>query len=67
VLVDGIPMLPPDRVPTLVQDDGRFHASWRPFIVACLMGRIAMEEVEAELTTQIRSLAPIPDRPPSAT
>ena len=47
MFVDGIPMLPPGRVPTLVQDDGRFYASWRPFIVASLMGRIAMEEIEA--------------------
>jgi chitin disaccharide deacetylase len=52
-LVDGTPMLPPDRVPTLVQDDGRFHASWRPFIVACLMGRVSMDEVERELTAQV--------------
>jgi len=36
MLVAGIPMLPPDRVPALVQDDGRFHISWRPFIVASL-------------------------------
>jgi len=39
-LVDGTPMLPPNRVPTLVEDDGRFRASWKPFIVACLRGRI---------------------------
>jgi predicted glycoside hydrolase/deacetylase ChbG (UPF0249 family) len=52
-LVDGTPMLPPDRVPTLVQDDGRFHRSWRPFIVACLMGRISMDDVERELAAQI--------------
>ena len=48
-LVDGAPMLPPDRIPTLVQDDGRFHVSWRPFIVACLMGRVSMNDVEREL------------------
>jgi predicted glycoside hydrolase/deacetylase ChbG (UPF0249 family) len=52
-LVDGAPMLLPDHVPTLVQDDGRFHPSWRPFIVACLMGRVSMEDVERELTAQI--------------
>jgi predicted glycoside hydrolase/deacetylase ChbG (UPF0249 family) len=52
-LVDCAPMLPPDRVPTLVQDDGRFHQSWRPFIVACLMGRVSMDDVERELTAQI--------------
>ena len=52
-LVDGAPMRPPDRVATLLQDDGRFYPSWKPFIVACLMGRISMGEVELELTGQI--------------
>jgi predicted glycoside hydrolase/deacetylase ChbG (UPF0249 family) len=52
-LVDGTPMLPPHRVPSLVEDDGRLRASWKPFIVACLRGRVALEEVERELTAQI--------------
>jgi predicted glycoside hydrolase/deacetylase ChbG (UPF0249 family) len=52
-LVDGIPMLPPHCVPSLVEDDGRFRASWKPFIVACLRGRVALDEVERELTAQI--------------
>ena len=55
-LVDGAPMLPPDCVPTLVNDDGRFQHSWKPFIVACLMGRVSMAEVERELTAQIECL-----------
>jgi predicted glycoside hydrolase/deacetylase ChbG (UPF0249 family) len=49
-------MLPPDRVPTLVNDDGRFHASWKPFIVACLLGRVSMQDVERELTAQIEAI-----------
>jgi predicted glycoside hydrolase/deacetylase ChbG (UPF0249 family) len=52
-LVDGSPMLPPNRVPSLIEGDGRFRASWKPFIVACLRGRIAFEEIERELTAQI--------------
>jgi predicted glycoside hydrolase/deacetylase ChbG (UPF0249 family) len=52
-LVDGTPMLPPSRVPSLVEDDGRLRASWKPFIVACLRGRVAFEQVEQELTAQI--------------
>jgi hopanoid biosynthesis associated protein HpnK len=52
-LVDGTPILPPHRVPSLVEDDGRFRTSWKPFIVACLRGRVALEEVERELTAQI--------------
>jgi len=52
-LVDGVPMLPPDRVPTLIAHDGRFHTSWRPFIVACLQGKVALAEVERELEAQV--------------
>jgi predicted glycoside hydrolase/deacetylase ChbG (UPF0249 family) len=55
-LVDGTPMLPPTRVPTLVEDDGRFRASWKPFIVACLRGRVSFAEVERELTAQIERI-----------
>jgi predicted glycoside hydrolase/deacetylase ChbG (UPF0249 family) len=55
-LVDGAPMLLPDRVPSLVQDDGRFPPSWKPFIVSCLLGRVSMYEVERELAAQIGRL-----------
>jgi hopanoid biosynthesis associated protein HpnK len=52
-LVDGQPTLPPARVPSLIEDDGRFRRSWKPFIVSCLLGRVSLLEVERELTAQI--------------
>src|SRR5436190_18490607 len=55
-LVDGSPTLPPDQVPTLVTDAGRFRASWKPFILACLQGRVSLREVERELAAQIERL-----------
>jgi hopanoid biosynthesis associated protein HpnK len=55
-LVDGQPTLPPARVPSLIEDDGRFRSSWKPFIVSCLLGRISLSEVEQELTAQIDRL-----------
>jgi hopanoid biosynthesis associated protein HpnK len=55
-LVDGTPTLPPSRVPTLVEDDGRFRHSWKPFIVACLRGKVSLAEVELELTAQVERL-----------
>ena len=55
-LADGQPTLPPAHVPSLVQDDGRFRQSWKPFIVSCLLGRISLREVEQELTAQIDRL-----------
>ncbi len=53
-LVDGVPVLPPASIPTLVEGDGRFRRSWKPFIVACLTGRISLGDVERELTAQIQ-------------
>jgi chitin disaccharide deacetylase len=55
-LVDGAPTLSPGQVPTLVTDDGRFRRSWKPFIVACLRGRVSIAEVERELAAQIGRL-----------
>lgn len=55
-LVDGAPTLPPDRVPTLVDANGRFHRSWKPFILACLRGQVSLDDVERELTAQIERL-----------
>ena len=55
-LVDGTPVLPPSQVPTLVEDDGRFRRTWKPFIVACLKGQVSLTEVEDELTAQIERL-----------
>jgi predicted glycoside hydrolase/deacetylase ChbG (UPF0249 family) len=55
-LIDGLPTLPPHRIPTLVAGDGRFRASWRPFIVSYVRGRISLDEVERELTAQIDRL-----------
>ena len=55
-LVDGAPILHSRQVPSLVTGDGRFRRSWKPFIVACLRGRISLREVELELTGQIERL-----------
>jgi predicted glycoside hydrolase/deacetylase ChbG (UPF0249 family) len=52
-LVDGRPTLAPARVPSLIEGDGRFRRSWKPFIVSCLLGRVSLPEVEQELAAQI--------------
>src|SRR5204862_4876699 len=43
-LVDGAPILPATRVPSLVLGDGRFRPSWKPFIVACLRGDVSLTD-----------------------
>jgi len=55
-LVDGTPTLPADAVPSLITGDGRFPHSWKPFIVACLEGRVSLAEVEREVTAQVERL-----------
>jgi len=51
-LVDGAPLLPAARVPTLAPE-GVFHPTWGEFIAAALSRRIALDEVERELEAQI--------------
>jgi predicted glycoside hydrolase/deacetylase ChbG (UPF0249 family) len=55
-LVDGHPTLPPERVPTLLGEDGRFRPSWKPLLAACVRGRVSLVEVERELTAQVDRL-----------
>lgn len=56
-LVDGRPVAPLSEVRSLVDAQGCFRPSWRPFIRDALAGRIALSEVERELTAQIDRLA----------
>lgn len=52
-LVDGRPVLPASRIPTLVEGDGRLRQSWRSFVTDCLRGRVSLVEAERELGAQI--------------
>lgn len=54
VLVDGEPVLPPDRVSTLVDSKtGRFPDSLATFLLRLFSGRIRIAEMEAEISAQI--------------
>jgi predicted glycoside hydrolase/deacetylase ChbG (UPF0249 family) len=52
-LVGGRPVLPPERIPSLVPRGGRFRESWRRFLPAWAAGRIDVEQVRAEWRAQI--------------
>jgi hopanoid biosynthesis associated protein HpnK len=57
VLVDGEPALPPNEIPTLVdQKTGYFPAKLTTFLARLFSGRISVDEIEAEAAAQIRSL-----------
>ena len=57
VLVDGEPILPPEKIPSLVDArTGRFPDSLTAFLLRLFTGRIRAEEVEAEAAAQIAHL-----------
>jgi predicted glycoside hydrolase/deacetylase ChbG (UPF0249 family) len=57
VLVDGEPVLPPDKIPTLIEPGtGRFRSSIGTFLIRLLAGRIRPSEIEAEAAAQIALL-----------
>lgn len=53
VLIDGEPILPPPRVPSLTQS-GRFRDDLKAFAARALTGQLEATEITAEATAQIR-------------
>jgi predicted glycoside hydrolase/deacetylase ChbG (UPF0249 family) len=55
VLLDGEPVLPPDKVPTLLQraNHGRLRDSLNDFAIASLRRKLQSDEIEAEAMAQI--------------
>jgi chitin disaccharide deacetylase len=53
VLIDGEPVLPPARVPSLTQS-GRFRDDLKSFAARALTGQLDTTEIGAEATAQIR-------------
>jgi chitin disaccharide deacetylase len=57
VLVDGEPVLAPEKIPSLVDSrTGHFPNSLTTFLLRLFMGRICSEEIEAEAAAQIAHL-----------
>jgi hopanoid biosynthesis associated protein HpnK len=57
VLLDGEPVLPPERIPSLVDArTGQFFQSHTAFLPRLFVGRIRAEEIEAEAAAQIAHL-----------
>jgi predicted glycoside hydrolase/deacetylase ChbG (UPF0249 family) len=57
VLVDGTPVLPPDRIPSLVdRRTGEFRTTLSAFVPRLLTGNIDPSEIEAETAAQIALL-----------
>ena len=59
VLIDGEPLLAPNRIPTLTRTEARrtkFRDGLVSFAARAIAGSIAADEIEAEATAQIRKL-----------
>jgi hopanoid biosynthesis associated protein HpnK len=52
-LVEGMPVLPPEKIPSLVTSNGRFFQSLNTFLLRWLRGQIRMKEVQQEYAAQI--------------
>jgi chitin disaccharide deacetylase len=62
VLVDGSPVLDANQVPSLIHsrdgasDKGHFHRGFAGLVRRAVLGRLVPEQIEAEVTAQIRKL-----------
>lgn len=57
------PVLPPGQVPTLVNEQGRFHPLGA-FLKRLLRGRVSTAEIERELAAQLKRFTELTSRPP---
>ncbi len=55
-LVDGKPLLPPEKVPSLLADGGEFRASALALALAANSGKLTADEAEAEIVAQVRAI-----------
>ena len=55
MVVDGTPVLPPSKISTLAEGQS-FRRDLSSFALRALLGKINMDEIEAEATAQIRKL-----------
>lgn len=63
VVGEDPPILSAREVPTLVDDHGRFRASWRQLIPALAAGRVDVEDLRREFEAQISLVAGIVGTP----
>jgi hopanoid biosynthesis associated protein HpnK len=52
-LIEGLPVLPAQKVPSLVRDDGHFCESLGVFLLKWITGQIRMTDVEREFSAQV--------------
>ena len=56
-LANGNPILPPNEIPSLVTEEGIFHADYVKFLKRYLSGKISLTEVRSELAAQLEKIS----------
>lgn len=56
-LANGNPVLPPNEIPSLVTEEGIFHADYVQFLKRYLSGKISLAEVRSELAAQLEKIS----------
>lgn len=56
-LANGNPILPPNEIPSLVTEEGIFHADYVKFLKRYLSGKISLDEIRSELAAQLEKIS----------
>lgn len=55
-LANGFPVLPPEKIPSLVTEEGIFHENYIVFLKKYLQGKISLSEIKSELAAQLEKV-----------
>lgn len=55
-LANGNPVLPPEKIPSLVTEQGFFHENYVVFLNRYIRGKISLDEVRSELSAQLEKI-----------
>lgn len=55
-LANGFPVLSPEKIPSLVTNEGIFHENYVVFLKKFLQGKISLEEIKLELAAQLEKV-----------
>lgn len=55
-LANGCPVLPPEKIPSLVTPEGIFHENYVEFLKLYVKGKIERAEIQAELAAQLEKV-----------
>jgi len=56
-LANGTPVLPPERIPSLVTKSGSFYGDYMAFLKRYARGKISLAEVRSELAAQLEKIS----------